>query len=480
MLALGYIGSLLYGVLCLAISMVAYKLGLPKKYTRKIVHILVGFEWVILYHTLGVGIHFIAVCLIFTTLLAVTYKKSLMPMISSESDNAPGTVYYGISMTVMAIASCFIEGFVFAFGIAVFCTSIGDGMAGVIGSSLSKINPKIYKNKSLIGTLSAFAFSFVSIYVFGLIYDLNLKISYALAIALLASGLELITEYGLDNITLPLGVATLSYLLLFVNGTVSYIIPIILTPFVVAFAIEKRILTKKGVAFALLLDLIVSFALGNFGFVLLLEFLLLSVAVDKLKKYLKKTKDEISKRGEHRDEIQVLSNGIIPALMALLYWASGNYAFIVGYNVALAEAFSDTCASGIGGISQKAFDPFKMKKVPSGLSGGMSIPGTLASVIAPFIFLLVSVAFGIIDFKVWALCAAFAAAGAIFDSFIGSVFQCKFRCNVCGIITEKNIHCETDTKLVSGFRCVTNDVVNLVSALISSILSIIVYISTFL
>ena len=103
----GYIGALSYGILCLLISMVAYKAGVPKRYTRKIVHILVGFEWVILYHTMGVGIHFIAVCLIFTALLAVSYKKSLMPMISSDGDNAPGTVYYGLSMTAMAIASLF-------------------------------------------------------------------------------------------------------------------------------------------------------------------------------------------------------------------------------------------------------------------------------------------------------------------------------------------------------------------------------------
>ena len=40
---LGYSLSLLYGILCLLISVVAYKLGMEKRYTRKIVHILVGF-----------------------------------------------------------------------------------------------------------------------------------------------------------------------------------------------------------------------------------------------------------------------------------------------------------------------------------------------------------------------------------------------------------------------------------------------------
>ena len=134
MTLLGYALSLLYGILCLGLSVIAYKIGIEKRYTRKIVHILVGFEWVILNRFFGPNWHFLAVCLIFTALLAVTYRKKLFVMISSDSDNAPGTVYYGLSMSVMAVVSLFIEGFVFAFGIAVVCTSVGDGLAGIFGS----------------------------------------------------------------------------------------------------------------------------------------------------------------------------------------------------------------------------------------------------------------------------------------------------------------------------------------------------------
>ena len=93
MILKGYVFSLLYGVLCLALALLAYKHGMPKKYTRKLVHILVGFEWVILYHYMGTGsTHFLAVCLVFTALLALTYRGKLLPMISSEDNNSPGTV----------------------------------------------------------------------------------------------------------------------------------------------------------------------------------------------------------------------------------------------------------------------------------------------------------------------------------------------------------------------------------------------------
>ena len=65
MIVYGYLSSLLYGVLCLALGLIAYKLGMNKKYTRKLVHILVGFEWVILYHFMGNTVHFLIVCLAF-------------------------------------------------------------------------------------------------------------------------------------------------------------------------------------------------------------------------------------------------------------------------------------------------------------------------------------------------------------------------------------------------------------------------------
>ena len=44
MLTKGYIFSVLYVLLCVGLALVLYKLGLPKKYTRKTVHILVGFD----------------------------------------------------------------------------------------------------------------------------------------------------------------------------------------------------------------------------------------------------------------------------------------------------------------------------------------------------------------------------------------------------------------------------------------------------
>lgn len=474
---LGYILSLAYGGICLAAALIAYKLGVPKSYTRKIVHILVGFEWVILNAFHGPSIHFIIVCILFTALLFASHKKSLMPMISSDGENAPGTVYYGVAMTVMAVISYFEPAYIYPFGIAVFCTSIGDGFAGVIGAAVKRCNPKIYKNKTLVGFFAGFAFSFLSTLIFSSVFSLGLHPLSIAAIALLSSGLELITGFGLDNITISLGTSAFAYLLINYPAAPNYIIPIIITPFVIAAVLSKNALTVRGVAVAVVMDIIVSLAFGNFGFVLLLSFLLLSIIIDKVKKHLRPVKDEISKRGEHRDEVQVIANGSIPVIMAVLYIFTRNPIFVLAYTASLTECFSDTCASGVGAASRIAFDIFRMKKVPVGLSGGVSVMGTLASLTAAFAFPLIALAFGAIDEKMLLIAAVSAFAGALFDSLLGSLFQVKYRCNSCGIVTEKNEHCGVNTEKISGISLVTNDVVNVLSCMFAAVLAIVIYLS---
>ena len=180
----GYLFGVLYALLCLALALVLYKLGMPKKYSRKLVHILVGAEWIILSHYMGASYHFLIVCLFFLALLLISYLKNLMPMISSDGDNAPGTVYYAVAMSIMAIICLFVPEMMLPFGIGVLCTSLGDGFAGVVGQAIKKYNPKIYGEKSLFGTLANFAFSSGSALFIKYVYGAELSVLQCLLIGL--------------------------------------------------------------------------------------------------------------------------------------------------------------------------------------------------------------------------------------------------------------------------------------------------------
>ena len=353
MILKGYIFSLLYAAVCILFAMTVGKFGVDKKYTRKIVHILVGFEWVILTHFTGAGsIHFLIVCLICLLLLYVDYKLKLLPAMSSESNNAPGTVYYAVAMSIMALITIFVPDMIYPFGIGVFCTSFGDGFAAVAGQLVKKGNPKIYGNKSLLGTITNLVISFFVPLVFASVFDLPLEIYHCVLIALFSCELELFCGFGLDNIIITVGTALLSYSFIYYPEVIGYIVPILVTPIIIAVSYKKRALTLGGIIAAILLDAVISLSLGNFGFTILITFFVVAVAVDKIKKRLKANKNlaeaGIEKKGDCRDSVQVLANGLISGIFALLYLIFEDKIYIIGFVASLAEAHSDTMASGVG------------------------------------------------------------------------------------------------------------------------------------
>jgi uncharacterized protein (TIGR00297 family) len=474
MILKGYLFGIGYALVCLLLSLSLYKLGLPKKYTRKVVHILVGFEWVILYHYMGAGVHFLAVCILFLLLLTVAYKGRLMPMISSDDDNAPGTVYYAAAMTGVSALGCFIPSVMLPFGIGVMCTSVGDGLAGVVGQAIEKCNPKIFANKSLFGTLTNVVVSTCSAYVISSVYSLEIGIGACLLIGLLSAELEVITPYGLDNVTVTWGATALAFSFMYFADIWAYLVPIVFTPLIIIFAISKRALTTDGVIAAIVLDIAVSIAFGNSGFILLCVFFVGSIIIDKVKKHYKKEgRKEKTAKGDCRDYMQVLANGLPAFVFSIAFIITENPIFSIPFAASLAEAFADTAASGIGAFSRNTYDPFRMKKCERGLSGGMSVIGTLASLLAAISVSLIAYATGFFSGGTFAFVIVSVSAflGAVFDSLLGSLLQVKFKCVACGTITEKSVHCGKVTAKHSGVKIIDNDTVNLISSSFAAILA---------
>ena len=109
-----------------------------------------------------------------------------------------------------------------------------------------------------------------------------------------------------------------------------------------------------------------------------------------------------------------------------------------------------------------------------GLSGGMSVLGTFASLVAAFALSFISMLFGALDIKLVIIAAVAAFLGSVFDSFLGSTVQIKYQCRVCNEITEKEEHCRKYTNRYSGFYFFDNDVVNLFSSAFAGILAAII------
>jgi uncharacterized protein (TIGR00297 family) len=244
---------------------------------------------------------------------------------------------------------------------------------------------------------------------------------------------------------------------------------------IIAFASSKKALTRDGIAAAILLDLGVSLAFGNAGFVVLCSFFLSAIIVDKVKKKAKKqTKVDINTDKDCRNAIQVAANGFVALVCSVVFVLTKSPLCIIPFVASLAEALADTVASGIGAFATTAYDPFRRKKCEKGISGGMSLEGTFASLAAALLISFIAYSldldgFGVKEFFIVSGCAFL---GAVLDSMLGSLLQVKYKCPVCGALTEEKLHCDTPTVKHSGFEAIDNDVVNMISCAFAAILAL--------
>ena len=461
MIFYGYLFAFLYAFFILGIGALAYKLGLDRKYSRKIVHILIGFEWFIFSKTVGASLHFIIICLLFLAFLALVYRKNWLPMMSSAQDNAKGTVFYAVSMTLMASASFFLPEFLPYFGIAVLATSVGDGFGGVLGQAV-KQKHRLYKNKTLVGTLAVFLFTALSVLLFDLGFSLPLTVSEILAISLLCAGVELLSTHGLDNIFVPLSVSIFSYLLATdVLDTMQFALAF--APLLVALTVEKKKLTRNGALSAVLLDLIVALAFGDRGFLVIAIFFALSLVGDSVKKLVYGGE----KKSECRTAWQVLTNATFGALCAVSYLIFPHKYFLFLFILSFAQALGDTVASGFGALATHTYDIFRRCKIEKGESGGVSFIGTFSAIFFTLTFSAIGGLLFSLTPSVVLTISLCAILGIFFDTFLGSLVQLRFRCEKCGKIIETPIHCEQTAQYHSGVYPFDNSFVNLISGAFS-------------
>jgi uncharacterized membrane protein len=110
------------------------------------------------------------------------------------------------------------------------------------------------------------------------------------------------------------------------------------------------------------------------------------------------------------------------------------------------------------------YDPFRRKFVTKGLSGGMSVLGTSASLVFAAMISVYAVFVIRLPAAAGILTGVFAFFQTLLDSALGSLIQAKFECAVCGKTTEKKIHCGKPAVLRSGVRRIDNNAVNLISS----------------
>lgn len=212
----GYIYSYayLFGVI-LSVGVAQKILKFRLEISRKLIHIFIGFTWLILLKYHANTWHFIVVPFSFIIINWLSFKFKIFKMYERTDDtkNHYGTIYYAVAMTMMSAISLLFPVFLMPYGISVFCLSFGDGAAALFGSLFNKHNFMITKEKSIVGTLSCAVFTFVGILLFIQIIPVDISLWEILVLSIATAVLELVGK-GLDNFTIIGGIALLSSIML--------------------------------------------------------------------------------------------------------------------------------------------------------------------------------------------------------------------------------------------------------------------------
>ena len=179
----------------------------PKKQelSRKIVHIGTGpviiLAWLF---EIPKSIAFFSALLI-TIALGINYQYRLLPAIEDIERKSFGTVAYGISITLLLLI--FWPHYASFISIGVLSMAFGDGLAGLIGKSIN--SPKwsvLGQSKSIAGTLTMLTVVAITTCTISSINNLNIQPLEIILISLIATFLEQISPWGIDNLTVPIGV----------------------------------------------------------------------------------------------------------------------------------------------------------------------------------------------------------------------------------------------------------------------------------
>jgi len=240
---------------------------------------------------------------------------------------------------------------------------------------------------------------------------------------------------------------------------------------------KARQLTVSGAAVAFFIGFGITYLLGFGALTTMLLFFLFAGVLSKFSKIRSKVDaDGIQKKGSRRDGMQVFANGGMALVAAVLYALSPSMVALVMFGSSVAEAASDTFAGEIGILSRS--EPVSIitgRKMKPGLSGAVSALGSVAGLLgALFIALYWMSNFLPLSGKSLAYASIVAASGffgCLMDSALGATVQAHYYDQEGDCLTEHPTVGGRELPLERGIRWVDNDLVNLMSNVIATLLA---------
>tara|TARA_B100000900_G_scaffold405416_1_gene414977 strand:+ start:27 stop:1505 length:1479 start_codon:yes stop_codon:yes gene_type:complete len=459
---------IIFIIFSLIVSNYAHRKGLlsPEE-NRRLIHTTIGiimsFSTIIFSSKFFPS--FLAIAFVFFNIIA--FKSKVLSGIHSQKRKSYGTIYFPLSYFI--VSYLFWEKNQFAI-LCLLILAISDPIAAQIGSMKSSTwKFKVWHDYKTINGTIAFFISSILILVIGnvfiLKYNLIDSISFILITAIFATISEITSKRGTDNISIPI----ISILFMVgLNDQLSIhqdIINKLYIPFKLIFITcilfipyRMKILSMSGYFGSITMGaLFVLF--GNIvQFILIALFFVLSSSLNLIiKKY-----TERKSKNSRRNIVQVVCNGGVAIIICIYDYFNPNPVNIYLYAATVAAATSDTWATEFGKLSEsKPISVTSFRPIEHGLSGGITMIGIFGSILGASIiglaaYLLVNAE---LKFIFGVIFTGFLSA--LLDSLIGDTLQGKYETKSGEIIENM----QSDTTLISGYKIVDNNLVNLIATL---------------
>jgi uncharacterized protein (TIGR00297 family) len=242
---------------------------------------------------------------------------------------------------------------------------------------------------------------------------------------------------------------------------------------IAAVAYRRGSLARSGAAAALIVGTL-TFGFGGLVWGILLGvFFVSSSLLSHYKEEEKRQVAEKFEKGHRRDFGQVLANGGLGSLIALLSALVPSAAWFPLFVGVTATVTADTWATEIGTLARRQPRLITSgRRVEVGTSGAISPLGTAISAAGGLAIGLVA---GLLALNL-ALGAALliglagGLAGSLFDSLLGATVQRVYYCDTCQKETERRIHRGShQTRPLRGWSWLNNDLVNLFASAVGGL-----------
>jgi uncharacterized protein (TIGR00297 family) len=390
---------------------------------RKLIHLSIGLIIWILSNILEKNV-LLYLVLAGTAFSFLTFNYKKFRLLHKTTDASMGTLFYPVGILSSYLILYNLP--LYYFQSALLVLSISDTLANFVGQ-IQKGNGWIrtfHDRKSIYG-IAAYAVSACLIFYFLLPNPLNSNFFYILFALLWAVILETASMRGSDNFTIPAGLALFFFLTHQFGADYLYLTILLLVLAPGCFLLFKsNILTRRGSFIAFLLGFYLAGIAGWPWLLTVLFFFLSSAVFTKIHQ----TRKESGNNSTTRNAWQVIANTIWAVISSALFLITKNEIFILFFIAFVAAVTADTWASEIGPLlNKRCFSLSKMKTVPAGSNGGISLYGSLTALAGATIISSLSyyLFFGFYNWNIIAILSISAFFATFADSLLGAFVEDK-------------------------------------------------------